>query len=520
MFDANNGFFHLVFANEDDRFYTDSYIRMDLESYIRAQLIQDGFKQLCFIGKAPYHSHKEYRMVLFGGLSKKQLLSVSKAVKHGGFSGFFSGKKKKSEEEDADVSPKAETIDFSSEELADYMMMLAALMSDKKKSIAAVCPIGIFSDCCLYDGAVGAMTALRRNHSERSIFILTGSVDAKKNNPYFRKSEAEHKSIFFNENLFPEICETFDESRNCLPKLIFTYDLLAEAFGSRMLVLNQLSFESMCRAVRYLLMRSGALYYRNDPDIYAAMIWAWYENSGFRAEYASLNLPENPFRSTKVIVESLSQPFFTEADRIVGDDPDAQKILDDWFAGYDRPVAIVYRRMEDNDCFSNILTQLCDYRSRIEGHENLLDFRKMQQLEEMTEYFSRPSYPSANNQGALPHEGFGGVSCRKTIGKLYSSLKNREWNNWDSGAMYLLFLLFDLCYRHTTEVVDKFRKVPIDYFNDLGKKEFNMCMRAIGHCIAQSEENPHNARAASAFISDAEFTLRGGDKYRIDSFAK
>ena len=41
MFDANKGFYYLVFANTDDWFFTESYIKMDFDSYLKMQLLEN-----------------------------------------------------------------------------------------------------------------------------------------------------------------------------------------------------------------------------------------------------------------------------------------------------------------------------------------------------------------------------------------------------------------------------------------------------------------------------------------------
>ena len=46
MFDADAGFFNLLFANLEDDYYTEPCIKMNLLSFLRLKLIEDGFRYL------------------------------------------------------------------------------------------------------------------------------------------------------------------------------------------------------------------------------------------------------------------------------------------------------------------------------------------------------------------------------------------------------------------------------------------------------------------------------------------
>ena len=62
MFDANKGFYYLVFANTDDCFFTESYVRMDFESYMKMQLLENGYRHICVFEKAPVSCDYAYRL--------------------------------------------------------------------------------------------------------------------------------------------------------------------------------------------------------------------------------------------------------------------------------------------------------------------------------------------------------------------------------------------------------------------------------------------------------------------------
>ena len=51
MYDADAGFFHLTFANPDDDYFTETYLKMSCASFLRLSLIEEGYRYLCFIEK-------------------------------------------------------------------------------------------------------------------------------------------------------------------------------------------------------------------------------------------------------------------------------------------------------------------------------------------------------------------------------------------------------------------------------------------------------------------------------------
>ena len=81
MFDANKGFFYLVFANTDDCFFTESYIKMDFESTIKMYMLENDFRHICLFGRAPLSCDYTYRLDYRGSAYINPISFIKKKMK-------------------------------------------------------------------------------------------------------------------------------------------------------------------------------------------------------------------------------------------------------------------------------------------------------------------------------------------------------------------------------------------------------------------------------------------------------
>ena len=51
-FDCTNGLFHLVFANDSDRYYTPSLLRLNFRQYLYYELKRAGYTDIFFVDQA------------------------------------------------------------------------------------------------------------------------------------------------------------------------------------------------------------------------------------------------------------------------------------------------------------------------------------------------------------------------------------------------------------------------------------------------------------------------------------
>lgn len=513
MFDAGRGFFYLVFANEDDYFFTDAFIRLNFLSYLKLRLIEDEYRQLCFIGKTSFTDELDYKMDFIGALSKELI-------------GFFKRKRRT-----APGRKKRLTYQVISESRlhceSDYLLMKESLLKltdlmDDNRDIAVVCPIDIFAECCKSDAFVKKLSA-RQTRANHNVMILTGSVDANENDRYFRNPAFAYpdsvpplvSEVFFDEKLFPNMAGKYNDSFTNTPKLVLTYEALKDAFAERMIVLNSLNYEKLLIAVKYSLMREESAEFRYPPDAYAALLWAWYENDLFRAKYPQLKLPDNPFRSTRVIIDFISERGITpEANAVIQAEKSwyYRDFVNRWFCE-DKDVAIVYDKNTLLDSRTGgILREMDTFSRLIEGHEAIFGAEGMRKLAAVRRYFSKPSYTSCHNRFILPHERFFETDNRAVLQEMFQYLKKWEWNTWDDGAALLLATLFELCYRAGTAMSS------MDFYNELGEQQFEKTMQSIRFCVSNSKAFPADSARASRFVNEAVNVLRSGDNKKIKQF--
>lgn len=506
MFDAGTGFFQFVFANLADEYFVAPNIKVDFPSLLRLRLIEDGFRYICFIDKTSFGKRYDYQMILTGGLNEKSL----KEPKGGkGKPKIFGGNKSQTDTNGAGDYFAKSVVETDMGALCGHLRTLLRKMT-KQRDFAIVCPIGIFSDCC-DDNDLLKELVYRRKNPNHSIMILTGSTNAAEHDRFFRKlaileaaySNREYKSIFLNEDLFPEIKSYI---RNCSSqkKLIFTYDYLKSVFRERMKLINCRDYRSLCSLVRYAVIRNRErLPVEYSSDYYAALIFAWYANDTFRKKYGDLDLPENLFLENSVIVRTVRDSAFFEAanavlrsEGIKENNEKPREIAEYW--GIDRKeVPIVYDTVTMTTRLPEIYSYLTAYRRNLKKHESILSAAEWKDLEEAERFFSRPCYPLY--EGVLPHERC--TQYQQKIQELYLLLKKDEWNSWDESAMRLLFLMYKRCRVHADKTDDE------DVTNERGQLEIEKCFAAIERCIYSSEKMPDDRLQSEFLCSQTESVI-------------
>ena len=529
MFDANKGFYYLVFANTDDWFFTESYIKMDFDSYLKMQLLENEFRHICIFGKAPISCDYAYKLDYRGSMSGDPVAFLSKKKKWG-----FDIKRKYSSKveikEDTEVNAvKRVRAEFDFAILYDCLLHMFDAM-EHERDTALVCPVELFAECCETEQFERKLLSCQ-SRSVHNIVVLTSSVDASENDILFRNPMFEFRAksqklafhLFFNEKLFPEVVDKFTDGFSNTPKLIHHYDALQETFGDRMMILNELSFEELKIAVHYLLMRERSGNFSYSPDLYAAVIWAWYENEAFREQYPFLKLPDNPFRSMRIITDYLSHNnSIKEANEVIRHEK--VWMIREFFNRWQREessAAIVCSRadLKNSPCYP-IVRAMIAYKKVIRGHEQILGDIGQAQMNIILRYFCKPSYTSYYNKVELPHERFAEQENRNVIKMTFHFLENKEeWSCWDDSAMLILYTLFEQCYRLSKTMCS------IDQYNELGKSVFEKSMQAVRYCLQRSEIIPRSpeelkmtTKRANRFVAEAQRVLRSGNNKKIKDF--
>ena len=418
--------------------------------------------------------------------------------------------------------------EFNGSLLPEILQYMFEVM-ESERDIAIVCPLKIWAECCGEDSFLKKLAACR-SRSTHNIVALTSSVDASENDVYFRNPAYELNAtaeaaepFFFNEKLFPQMVSKFSNGFSSTPKLVHTYDALQEVFADRMLVLNDLSYEKLRTAVKYIFMRrsGGSFYY--SPDLYAAVIWAWYENPGFRDKYAFLRLPANPFRSMRIITDYIGHYNITGiADVIIRQEQawQVREFLARWQCAEKCP-SIIYENndAQDNHC-SAIIEMMIAYKKTMKRHEAILGDAGAAQMNRVMLFFSNPSYTSCYNKVKLPHERFAEEENKTAITQMLGKLREKtEWNSWEEGAMLLLYTLFEQCYRQSKAMCS------IDQYNELGKSVFEKALQAMQYCMYRAEdvygsmdELKLAAKRANQFVMEAQSVLSSGNNKKIRDY--
>ena len=254
------------------------------------------------------------------------------------------------------------------------------------------------------------------------------------------------------------------------------------------------------------------------PEQYAAVIWAWYENDDFREKHINLNLPFNELRKTKEITDILQQKEYIFCiEKIIDEecsDVQSVKAFCERWACEDKPIYIVYEtggRAEKIELM--IVQQLIRFKKVISGHESVLGEEAVKKVSFMIRQFSKPSYQSANNKAELPHVKFKDEESKKLLSSLFASLEEKsEWNSWDDGSMYLLYVLFWMCYSDAISMCDS------DLFNLLGEARFNKGMEALRYCMKNSRQIPFDTEKACSFADTTASKLEHADQKELKKY--
>ena len=527
MFDANKGFFYLVFANTDDCFFTESYIKMDFESTIKMYMLENDFRHICLFGRAPLSCDYTYRLDYRGSAYINPISFIKKKMKWP-----FDVKHKYMadvDERNEENGVKRGHAEFNLAFLPEILQYMFEVM-ENERDIAVVCPLKIWAECCGEEPFLKKLASCR-SHATHNIVVLTSSVDASENDVYFRNpayeldAPAETASLpfFFNEKLFPYMVSKFNNGFSSTPKLVHTYDALQEVFADRMLVLNDLSYEKLRTAVKYIFMRRSGGNFFYSPDLYAAVIWAWYENPGFKDKYAFLHLPANPFRSMRVITDYIGRYNITGiADVIIRQEQawQVREFLARWKCPEKCP-SIVYENSvsQDNHC-SAIVEMIIAYKKTMKRHEAILGDTGAAQMNRIMLFFSNPSYTSCHNKVMLPHKRFAEEENKTVITQMLNKLRDQtEWNSWEEGAMLLLYTLFEQCYRQSKAMCS------IDQYNELGRSVFEKALQAMQYCMYRAEdvygtmdELKLAAKRANQFVMEAQSILSSGNNKKIRDY--
>lgn len=306
MFDASKGLFHLFFSNDDDTFYTDSYIKTRLGFYLYNKLISMKYNYVYGFSGG---EHTDCVLTCYDNISSKALEEKNT----GGFLGsFFSGRKNNSSagyENEERMRSGRRSLRLVQPQLGDALSDLTALMK-RKSRVAVIMPIGVFDLIMDHPEIMDELRKINsRNYQEnnRHIVVITSSRYAGESLRFFRPTAetAVRGNIFSDAQLFPELQDYF-QSLFEMSGNFYIYDELKGYMGDKAVFYDLLTYEHIRRMVFSFAIHSGYMDEMSIKNInsLAAVIYAYYNSSEYRNNN-SLSLPENPKRSLSDVEEVL-----------------------------------------------------------------------------------------------------------------------------------------------------------------------------------------------------------------------
>ncbi len=307
-FDAAKGLFHLFFANDDDAFYTESYVRTNQSFYLYHRLIALKYAYVyAFSGE----DYQNCMMTSMDNISAEALND-----NRGGrlMDNLFGGGKRlgsrASELPDKErLRSGRKSVRLTAEGFGEALNDLIGLMK-RKSRVAVILPMNIFQALVRYPSALEELKRIcAKNYQDnnRHIFIITSSCYAGESIRFFKPSGdfLAEDNLFTDDTLFPELVPYFhDLYENAMN--FYIYDNVRRFMGDKAVFYHSLSFDRIRRMMTRYALHTDYEEGMSPGDILAmtAVIYAYYHSPEYR-RHAHLSLPENPKRSLSAVEESL-----------------------------------------------------------------------------------------------------------------------------------------------------------------------------------------------------------------------
>ena len=509
MFHASDGLIHLLFANADDKYYTQNLMQLDFLPYLRYRLYQSepAFRNIYLLFEAPKGSDYDYQFQWVGAQS---LSSLEIEQRRSLFGGLF-GRRNENNEKKAEVGMQP----LGAEETEERLQTVLNVMIQKNGTVLAM-PAELLGRFAAQNTDIQKQLDTLRQHNRSNVLILTAAPAASVCDPLLRcpSLEMNGKTVqlpngaLIQRYLLPELQQAF---RSESSYRVMHYELMRKTLGNRLHCWNVLSPEDVRLAVRYAYLRHPDWENCGKADVYAAVLWAWQRSILFRDRYDLLGCRDNPLRKLSVLVQNLEDPAFRLRLSEIAEEElltDPQQILERFDLS---PEPLFLQRAETEQDFVSTLTQ---YRAVLRGRESLLSEQELLSLLEMTVEFNQPGFLHADNSCEPAYCEFRRQECQKSLRALFDYLrKKQEWNNWDSGIMYILFVLFHYCKvdaeltSGTDDYHYSFRKaVQIALIS--GGSSANPQPALVQYYMQKSENAPYEEQKAAAFTERTIALLR------------
>lgn len=478
MFKASSGFFHFLFADQDDEYISSSYLMLDFHTYLLADVLMSGFKTVFMFGQDDLD---KCWIECTGGISSERLRNLLTVdnEKKGLFSRLFSNADKKEKFRDLGedgVYRKRGFISDTGNELEKFMSIAIDYMIERDNT-AVILPLQLFTRVTSVQPLYGRLAAMRKKN-QNNIVIILGDLSSGNNDSFFFSGElkcphgSNQKCVFFESaDLFPELKHMITGNTASYVKL---YEVMKDTLRDRMQVWNNLSMEKLSISVRYRMMRSvsdNILSANVSPDLLAGVEYLWYNNPDFRAKYTGMiEFPENRLRRVKIAADHAVREMNMLNSAIIAPEDvyDSIELFSKWLTP--APSGHIIRDKGNNSTAElAIISLMRSFKTAVSAHEGIIDPERMAQIDKYISFFDEPGYRSNTLWQELPHEllDLSEMGYKLNLDTFIRGLSNKEeWNSWDEGIAHLLMLLFDTCW----ETADKPKN--IDPMNQVGMAKF------------------------------------------------
>lgn len=301
----------MVFANEDDDYYTDSYIKTDLDYYLYSNLLAMRYDYLfSFYGE----SFRNCRLKPLDNISSEAFEGASQS---GGFmSNLFGGLRRGGSFDDPGnaVRGKERRPDHGkgmTVQEANFVPVMKRMLDFLRRNTkaAVIIPIGIFNDIARFPELLAELKRISdKNYHDnnRHAIIITASLYANESLRFFRPTDDLAESdvnIFRDAELFPELepyyTDLYRFGKNC-----YVYDAVNIYLGDKSVFYRPFSYENVRRMITRCCLNSSITdeVSRKKIEALTAAVYCYYNSVTYRCEHSGL-LPENQKRILAAVEE-------------------------------------------------------------------------------------------------------------------------------------------------------------------------------------------------------------------------
>ena len=305
-FDASKGLFHLFFSNDEDSFYTESYIRTKLNFFLYHKLVAMRYE---YIYALTGDESSGYQLLCFDNISSKALDEKNGSLISSIFGSRRQGTGSGGSENETRMKSGAKTIQLGAENSDSVILSLISLMK-RKSRVAVIMNMGVFNSLLCEPELVEELRKINsKNYQDnnRHIFLITSSIYSGESLRYFKPGTGMGAmgNAFSDASLFPELEPYFHDIYE-MTRNFYIYDELKRFLGDKAVFYNSLSYEHIRRMVTSYAIIGGYMEEMSIKNIncLSAVLFAYYNSAEYRKDHL-LGLPENQKRSLSAVEEAL-----------------------------------------------------------------------------------------------------------------------------------------------------------------------------------------------------------------------